>query len=185
MAQASDVDLTPAARPRATTRADLRQWLSRVLVASPELVAAGVAGFCVGPMVLLLAGAFHPQLVIPLGPIGAGVAMWVCGLPAEPADRRTTVITGAAALVALAWFLYNVRYFAEDVYATRDPATYGIAGRWLMDNHSLKIGVQPDVFGSPKAARIESSGFHAVGPGTVNAQGNHLLPVLLALAGSL
>ncbi|PZS28184.1 MAG: hypothetical protein DLM58_17450 [Pseudonocardiales bacterium] len=185
MAQVSDLDIAPSARPPATAPTEVRQWLPRMVACAPELVAAGVAGFCIAPMVLLLAGAFHAPLATALGLLGAGIAMRVCGMSAEPTTRRTVLITAAAALVVLAWFLYNVRYYAEDVYATRDPATYGIAGRWLMDNPSLEIAVHADVFGPPKGSWIEASGFRVVGPDTLNAQGNHLLPVLMALVGSL
>jgi len=141
MAQAAsrDVDTEPPPHlPDAVHRA-ARRFLPRLAVASPELVAAAVAGFSLGPMILLLAGAFSAPLAIPLGLLGAAVAVWVCGLPAEPATRRTLLCTAGAALIALAWFAYNVRYYAEDVYATRDPGTYSLAARWLMDHATLNI----------------------------------------------
>ena len=52
-----------------------------------------------------------------------------------------------------AWFAYNVRYTAQDVYATRDPARYTITARWLVDHRSLLIQTHPDVFGSPTGWR--------------------------------
>ncbi|MFN2518890.1 MAG: hypothetical protein ABR604_07590, partial [Jatrophihabitantaceae bacterium] len=133
-------------------------WLSRLAVASPELVASAVAGFSLGPMVLLLAGAFTAPVALSLGLVGAGAAMALAGLPNEPVPRSTLVFTGAAALVALAWFAYNVRYYAQDVYATRDPATYGLAARWLMDHASLNIPVHAEVFGTPAGATPKSGG---------------------------
>lgn len=176
------VDTAPSS-PR-TAAIEARALLPRLAVASPELVAAAMAGFSVGPMILLLAGAFTAPVAIPLGLVGAAAAMWACGVPAEPTTRRTLLFTVAAAVVALAWFLCNLRYYAEDVYATRDPATYGIGARWLMDHSSLNIPVHAEVFGTPSGATLDASGFQVATRGILNAQGNHLLPALMSLAGS-
>ena len=187
MAQAAsrDADIAPPPHRPGTVHAEARTWLPRLTVASPEVVAAAVAGFSLGPMILLLAGAFTAPVALPFGLVGAAAAVWVCGLPAEPATRRTLLCTGAAALITLAWFAYNVRYYAQDVYATRDPATYGITARWLMDHSSLNIHVHPEVFGSPSGSTLDSAGFQVVSRGTLHAQGNHLLPALMSLAGSV
>lgn len=186
MAQAAsrDVEIAPPAPRPGTVHAEPPAWLRRLAVGSPELVAAAVAGFSIGPMILLLAGAFTAPVAIPLGLLGAAAAMWVCGLPAEPATRRTISCTAAAALITLAWFAYNVRYYAQDVYATRDPATYGLAARWLMDHASLNVHGHPEVFGGLPHADSGSAGFQPVAPGILNIQGNHLLPGLASLAGS-
>jgi Dolichyl-phosphate-mannose-protein mannosyltransferase len=186
MAQAAsrDVDTEPPPYlPDAVHRA-ARRFLPRLAVASPELVAAAVAGFSLGPMIALLAGSFTAPLAVPLGLVGAAVAMWVCGVPAERTTQRTVLFTVAAALVTLAWFVYNVRYYAQDVYATRDPATYGIAARWLMDHSSLNIPVHTEVFGTPSGSTLDASGFQVARLGILHAQGNHLLPALMSLAGS-
>ena len=187
MAQAAsrDVDIAPPPHGPGTGHAEPRTWLRRLGVASPELVAAAVAGFSLGPMILLLAGAFSAPLAIPLGLLGAAVAVWVCGLPAEPATRRTLLCTAGAALIALAWFAYNVRYYAEDVYATRDPGTYSLAARWLMDHATLNIPGHPEVFGGLPHANSGTAGFRPVAPGVLHAQGNHLLPALMSLVGSV
>lgn len=158
--------------------------LGRLAVGAPELLAAGVAGFSLGPMILLLADAFTAPVAIPLGLAGAAAAMWVCGLPAEPAQRGTLVCTAVAALITLAWFGYNVRYYAQDVYATRDPATYGLAARWLMDHSSLNIPTHLDVFGRIPHVDSGSAGFRPVTIDTLHVQGNHLLPALAALSGA-
>ncbi|MDQ1722812.1 MAG: hypothetical protein QOI26_2546, partial [Pseudonocardiales bacterium] len=137
-----------------------------------------------GPMILLLAGAFTPLAALPLGLGGAAVAIWACGLSTEPAARRTVWCTAAAGVVTLAWFAYNVRYYAQDVYATRDPATYGLAARWLMDHSSLNIQVHPEIFGTPRGSMLDAAGFQVASLGTLHAQGNHLVPALMALSGS-
>ncbi|MEP7179036.1 MAG: hypothetical protein ABI775_08110, partial [Pseudonocardiales bacterium] len=177
-----DVHADPAASPTSGTA--IRHWLPRVLVGAPELTAAAVAGFSIGPMILLLAGAIHPAVAIALGVAGAAGAMWVCGLPAHPVPRQGVTYAAAAGLVTLVWFAYNVRYYAQDVYATRDPATYGLAARWLMDHSSLNIGVHPEFFGTPHGSTLDAAGFQVASTGTLHAQGNHLVPALMSLSGS-
>jgi hypothetical protein len=135
-------------------------------------------------MILLLLGAFTAAVAVPLGLAGAALAMWVCGLSDEAPTRRTLHYTVAAAVVTLGWFAYNIRYYAQDVYATRDPATYGISARWLMDHSSLQIHVHPEVFGTPKGSMLDAAGFQVASQGTLHAQGNHLVPAIGALIGS-
>ncbi|PZS12489.1 MAG: hypothetical protein DLM57_18805 [Pseudonocardiales bacterium] len=187
MAQAAPREAGTASSPRTRDPAGLAAvhgTLARLSVAAPELVAAAVAGFSIGPMILLLAGAFTAPAAIGLGVVGALAAMVVSGLPAEPVTRRSVQFTGAAAVLAVAWFAYNVRYYAQDVYATRDPAVYGLTARWLMEHSSLNIPVHADVFGTPPGATLQAAGFQTVSPGTLHAQGNHLVPALMSLAGS-
>ena len=76
----------------------------------------------------------------------------------------------AAGVVTLGWFVYNVRYYAQDVYATRDPATYGLAARWLMDHSSLNINVHTEVFGTPKGSTLDAAGFQVASLGTLHAR---------------
>ncbi|MCU1656606.1 MAG: Dolichyl-phosphate-mannose-protein mannosyltransferase [Pseudonocardiales bacterium] len=162
-----------------------RTWLARATVATPESIASAVAGFCIGPMVLLLLGHFTAPLAIPLGCLGALVAVWCCGVPTGRVSRLDVACTLAAIAVAVAWLAYNIRYTAQDVYATRDPATYTITGRWLVDHASLQIHTHPEIFGSPPGAEIASGSYAQVSGDVLNGQGNHLLSALLALAGSV
>jgi hypothetical protein len=186
MTQAASRDVeVPSPREPAPVGAAGQPRLALVVAAAPELVAAGAAGFTFGPMILLLAGAFTAPVAVPVGLLGAAIAMWVCGLSDLAPDRRTLWCTAAAAVVALGWFLYNVRYYAQDVYATRDPATYGLAARWLMDHSSLDINSDPQVFGLIPHTDAGTAGFRPVAPGTLHIQGNHLLPALASLAGSV
>lgn len=160
----------------------LRAAAARVVLGAPEVIAAGLAGFSVGPMILLLAGHFTAGLVLPAGIAGAVLAAWACGLPRElPGGRSAVAIHLAAVLVCVAWFYYNVRYTAQDVYATRDPATYTITARWLVDHPSLQIQTHLEIFGSPTGGVGETGGYALVAPGTLNAQGNHLLSAMVAM----
>lgn len=160
----------------------LRAAAARLIIGIPEAVTAALAGLTVGPMILLLMSRFSPALALPAGLIGAALAVWACGFrPDLPTGRGAVLIHLAALAVCVLWFLYNVRYTAQDVYATRDPATYLITARWLVDHPTLQIPTHLEIFGSPPGGFGDTGGFAPVAPGTLNAQGNHLLPALSAM----
>lgn len=169
-------------RPEQTSSTYAR-GLARLVYSSPDLLVSAVAGFALPAMALLLAGHFSPGWVFPLGLIGAAVAVAVCGVSPGPVDRRAVQYTLIAAGLALVWLVTNSFFSAEDLFAHRDPATYNLAGRWLMDHSGLHISAQSDLFGSPGNASVGSAGFGRSGPDELYAQGNHLLPALLAVAG--
>ena len=158
---------------------------SRVLAAIPDLVPAAMAGFAVGLTFLLDLGHFEMTAAIPLGVACAVIACLLAGLPAAPERRRELWATVAALLIALLWLLYNIRYSAQDVYNTRDPANYTITARWLVDHPSLQIQTHPDVFGNPAGGQIFTGSYAQVSPTVINSQGEHLLPAFVAVGGSL
>src|SRR6202012_3538644 len=88
-----------------------------------------------------------------------------------------------AVVLLIAWCGYNVAHSAQDVFTERDPATYDVAGRWLMDHSSLKIPIQAGVFAPPAGTDSTAAGFGANPDGSLYAQGNHLLPALIAVSG--
>lgn len=180
--------------------------LARTVVAVPELVVSAVAGFSVGPMALLLAGHFERVPVLVAGLAGALIAAAACGVrdtpayaPAapggaggtpglpEPKLRSDVWCTLVALALVTVWFLVNAPYTAENLYTTRDPATYNVAARWLMDNPSLHIPVHPEVFGTPAGYLSGSPGFADVHQpltsGELAAQGDHLMPAMAAILG--
>jgi hypothetical protein len=170
--------------------------LARVVVSLPELFACAVAGFSVGPMVLLLAGDFTKTHVLVAGLVGAVIAVRLRGVDTELPDWRDVTASVVAMLAVIAWFLANLGKTAENVYATRDPATYDITARWLMNHPTLHIATHPELFGSPTQCSGPSAlsgcafpggaGFSPVRGGSVlYAQGNHLQPALGAVAGWL
>jgi hypothetical protein len=160
-------------------------WAVRVVHSAPDLIASALAGFSLPAMLLLLAGRFSPPWVWPFGLAGAALAVAVCGLGARHVDRRALRYTLIAIGIAVVWLVANSFFSAEDLFAHRDPATYSLAGRWLMDHAGLHIPLQTDVFGSPAGAGPGSAGFGRSTPTDLYAQGNHLLPALLAVSGWL
>ncbi|MCL2780343.1 MAG: glycosyltransferase family 39 protein [Actinomycetia bacterium] len=169
----------------ARRRASLGTAGAAVLLAAPDLVAAMVAGFALPSMVLLLADQFRPALVLPFGIAGALLAAVLVGVPRVAIDRREALLAAVAVAVVVAWFAMNIFFSAQNLYAHRDPATYNLAARWLVSNPSLHIPIHAEVFGDPVAQDAGSAGFGGAGPGLLYAQGNHLLPVLLAPIGWL
>jgi hypothetical protein len=157
----------------------------RVIGAAPELLASAMAGLAAPLMILLLAGQLSWPLAGPIGLLGAAVAVAVCRTSPEPVDRATAFATLSAAIVCVVWAVVNSFYTAENLYAHRDPTTYNLAARWLIDHQRMPIPTRPDLFGAPAGYVDASAGFGSSSPGHVYAQGNHLLPVLLAGAGKV
>lgn len=163
------------------------------MLALPDYTAVAVAGFSVGPMILLLANHFVPWIALLAGLSGAVLGVLWYGLPDPVEDRsgagrsatREAAWTLGALLFVLAWIVANCFYSSQDVFAIRDPSTYAIAGRWLWDHTSLRIDTMPQVFGvPPRDPGLISDGFNNIQHSQIiYAQGNHLLPVLLGLTG--
>src|SRR5262249_33721272 len=158
---------------------------ARIVHSMPDLVTSALAGFALPAMVLLLAGHCSRGWVLPAGIAGAVIAVAVCGAGPEHVERRALRYTLIAIGLVLAWCVVNSFFSAENVFAHRDPATYNLAGRWLMDHPQLGIPVQPDIFGSPAGGSRSSAGLGVSGRAQFYAQGNHLLPALLAVTGWL
>jgi hypothetical protein len=179
--------MTAVAAAAATVEAPAtRSRLSvRIVHSVPDLVASALAGFALPAMVLLLAGHFSPGWVFPAGVAGAALAVAVCGAGPEHVDRRAVRYTLIAIGLAFAWCLINSFFSAENLFAHRDPATYNLTGRWLMDHSHLRIPSQAEIFGSPAGGAGGSAGFGQDGPDQLYSQGNHLLPALLAVSGWL
>ena len=171
--------------PSVASRPATTPLVLRIVHSAPDLIVSAFAGFGLPAMLLLLAGRFSPGWVLPLGLIGAAVAVAVCGVGRAPVDRRAVVYTLIAIGIVLVWVVVNSFYSAENLFAHRDPATYNLAGRWLMDHSNLHIPIQSDVFGSPGGGQGSGAGFSARSSTELYAQGNHLLPAMLAVFGWL
>jgi len=158
---------------------------TRWLASGPELSACAVAGFSLPSMLLLLAGHLSWPIAFPIGLLGAIGAVLIAGRTRE--DVASDVVRWTAIVLGflLIWTLVNCLFSAEDLYAHRDPTTYNLAGRYLVDHQSLRIDTQPEIFGTPAGYSDSSAGFQDFHPGLLAVQGNHLLPVLLGAAGRI
>jgi len=185
MATAASAAVTHAtAVPSTPVRHRSGAW-GRWIWSVPDLLPVAVAGFSVPAIVMLLANHFVPALALALGVVGASVAVGLVRVGAVEIARREVVLAGVGMGIVGIWILLNLRFSAENLFAQRDSATYELTARWLVDHQSLPIHTQPDLFGSPLGFDGTSAGFQHQTDTTVFAQGNHLLPVLLAVVGSV
>lgn len=165
-------------------------YFSRALNLLPIALPAMVAGFGLVAMALLLFGQLQTWLAWPLGLL---VALAIAAIlwRAKPAEvqggRRENLICSVLLIVGvLMWGLFNSYYASEHLFTNRDPATYANAAIWLINHDNLQIET-PAIFGDSPNITNETPGFeHPQGQNNVvHAQGQHLVPVLLGLAGRI
>ncbi len=157
--------------------------------ALPVVLPTALAAYGVVAIALLLVGQLRPALTLPLG-LAAGL---VAGLVAlRSAGEQASRHPGArwadlAALVAAGvWTLLNLRLSSQNISVFRDPATYALAGEWLVHHPAAPVDVHAGVFGSAQGLVFASNGFPALPtPGQVQPQGAHLIQALVASAGWL
>lgn len=157
-------------------------WM-RCVWSLPEMLPVAVAGFAAPLVVLLLVNRLDLAWGVPLGLAGAVLVTSLAGIRPTAVAGRDVVLTVAAFVIVGTWLVLGLHNTAQSLFAQRDSATYELTGRWLMDHSSLPIHTQPDLFGSPPGYDGTSAGFQRQTDTTVFAQGNHLLPLLLATAG--
>ncbi len=167
-----------------------RAWA--VVEELPATVPIGVAAFGSVAMCCLVLGRFYTWLVLPLGLLAAYAAMRYTQRvsrrvkrPGSPKERRA--LDRIVVLGILLWLFGNIPFASQQIFTDRDPATYAVAGAWLVNHDNLHITKNP-AFGSiPQIAPGSGSGFGVDlnNPIGIYAQGEHLLPALLGLAGRL
>ncbi len=155
--------------------------VARILVAVPDkapvlLLALGVAG-----LLTVLAGVFTPWTVLPLaGALGAGLWRWS---PAAPAVTRAGLWSTVTVVIGcVAWAGWSARHLAEYVVVNRDPGFLTLQALWLADHPAAPIPV-----GAAAAAAVSGAGAGTeaffLQDGALHAQGNKMLPALLAMPG--
>ncbi|MBO0829412.1 MAG: hypothetical protein J2P24_16690, partial [Streptosporangiales bacterium] len=161
------------------------QWLARLSV----VPAAGAAGLLVTGFLLVLAGAFRPVLVLPLGGVAAVALGWCVwrsarGVRLRPDDGARTptwVVWSTVAVAAVFGVLVGVTH-SEQIFVERDPASYVQFGWWLGRHGSLPVAESRWAFGGGVPGMSwNSPAFYQVGP-VVWPQFMIGLPMLLAVA---
>lgn len=157
-------------------------WFDYLLV----VAACGVLG--VGGVGLLLAdiGQYRASWSIWIGLVAAAVAV----ILVRPRSRslantssipiRIHLVCAGICLVAFGQAIWNFAYAGHHVAVDRDPGIYVVTARWLARNPSLSIPA-----GLPWAhlglnLGTVSAGFAILANGSLQFQGAHLLPVLMA-----
>ncbi|WP_169166123.1 ArnT family glycosyltransferase [Cellulomonas taurus] len=155
--------------------------VARVLVAVPDrapvlLLALGLAG-----LLTVLAGVFTPWTVLPLaGMLGAGLWRWSPTAP--PVTRAGLWSTVAVLLGCVAWVGWSARHLAEYVVVNRDPGFLTLQALWLVDHPAAPIPVGAAATAAVSGAGAGTEAFF-LQDGALHAQGNKMLPALLAMPG--
>ena len=184
MTSAEDARVRPA-----TARTDQQDpetsAVAAWVAAAPLALCAAVAGLTVVAAVCMLAGAYHPALVLPLGLIAAAAcaAVVLRALPAAP--TRTLLPNLLAVAFAVVFVGINLKYSAQEIWVFRDPSTYALTGEWLAHHASPWIHTQPEVFGAVPGLSDGSLGFASLHPGLVASQYPDAAPMLTAMGGWL
>jgi hypothetical protein len=159
------------------------RWLAEIVTAAN----LAVIGFGMAGLLAAVLGWFRPWLVLPLGGL-ATIVLWRL-TRREHTEARVTPF-GSSCAVALVAFVvltsaYSIRHGAEHVEINRDPGFYVNAAKWLDRDGSLEVQAEVGPFETAKSLGYSTPGLPEPEPGTLNFQGNHLLPVLMAEGGWL
>jgi hypothetical protein len=168
----------PAASAPGGGLVDPPRWLlMTALIAGGAVLSLGFAGLS-----LAVIGLYLP---VPAFLLGAAliVGMTVLVRPTLTAPRhtpRTAQIAAAVGIGAiLAITLWNGANSAQHVLINRDGGVYANAGRWLARDGSLEVAPGAGPFRNDPKLEFESVGIPE-NHGTLQFQGAHLLPALLA-----
>jgi hypothetical protein len=159
--------------------------LARLICATPDVLPVAVLSFGIVSVLALLFDAFVLDVVVPLGILTS--AAFATALPRLEKTDRHAALTSLCALVLVAlWVTLNAHYVSEFVVVTRDPGFLTLEALWLDDNPSpqIPVGTAGAVADSVDGAMAGSVAFTRHGE-DLFAQGNKMLPALLAIAGWL
>jgi len=153
------------------------------LLALPDRLPVVLGCLGLAGLLAVLGGAFRPVVVLTLA--AALVATTWRWVPRAPrATRAQLAALGALAVLCTGWVVLGLRSVAEYVVVNRDPGFLTLQALWLTDHASAPIPVgaaaQVDAAVGPASAGTEAFGLH---DGLLHAQGNKMLPALLAVQG--
>ncbi len=148
----------------------------------------GLIGFGSVGLLTAIIGVFSALVVIPLGATVTWV-LWHLDRAAR-SDRRVVGRVGHLGAVLMIGFVglsaaYSVSHRSEHVEINRDPGFYVNAAKWIAEEGSLEVDAEVGPFANHDGLGYETPGLPSPSPGTLNFQGNHLLPVLMAVGGSV
>jgi hypothetical protein len=167
--------------------------LGLILQTLPLTLPVGMALLGVAAMIFLMANHFYSAPIWIIGLGLAGLASFYVHRQVLPyvagTNKQAKLIDLFVVLLILGWMVCNMLFAGQHLYTDRDPATYNNAGGWLIKHDSLSIPV-PSSFYSLKDVHLlpsSSLGFASSvnNSSVISAQGTHLLPAYLGLAGRL
>lgn len=155
---------------------------ARVLASVPDRAPVLLAALAVACSVAVQAGQLRPWVVLPLAAVLAAVSWrWV---PPAPAGRAHVLSAGAVLVLVAVWCVAGVRHAAEYVVVNRDPGFLTLRALWLVDHPSalIPVGGAQAVDAAVPVAAAGTEAFW-LQDGLLHAQGNAMLPGLLAVGG--
>ncbi|GEL45172.1 hypothetical protein CHO01_02880 [Cellulomonas hominis] len=154
----------------------------RLLLSLPDRLPVALLCLGVAGLLAVLAGVFRPVVVLPLAV--ALVALTWRLVPEPPAGRGHAGALVALGALCAGWVALGLRSVAEYVVVNRDPGFLTLQALWLTRHPAAPIPVgaaaEVDVAVGPAAAGTEAFWLQ---DGLLHAQGNKMLPALLAVQG--
>jgi hypothetical protein len=142
------------------------------------LLALGLSG-----LVALLLGQFRPVLVLPAAAVVVAATWRLVPAPPPATRGQLGALLGLAVLCG-AWVVTGWRAAAEYVVVNRDPGFLTLQALWLTEHPAAPIPVGSAADAAVAGASAGTEAFW-LQDGALHAQGNKMLPALLAVQGWL
>lgn len=155
----------------------------RLLVELPDRLPVLLGCLALSGLVAVMAAQLRPVVVLPLA-LALALLTWRA-VPAAPGQGRADRWAVVATLVLVAgWLLVSAHFVADYVVVNRDPGFLTLEGLWLRTHASaaIPVGGAAAVQAAVPAAHASVQAFDLVG-GSLHAQGDTMLPALLAVLG--
>lgn len=156
----------------------------------PLAAIAGLTGFSVVAVALLLVDQFSAMAVWGLGSVAALVCAWLTWRAPRverPGRAKEQLLCDALVLLGiLAWGAWNIQLTAQHILTNRDPATYAMGAAWLSGHESIRIPSPTSLKGVENVSPA-GGGFSVseLTDGNIQSQGQHVLPALLGAVGKV
>lgn len=169
-----------------------QRYIEIALEVSPVVVPAALASFSAVAIIFLLLGEFEGYYVWPLGLLAAAIASYVIvrhyPINETVSSKSRRIVNVLVILGVLVWGVVNIFYTSQHLLVNRDPALYSNAGIWLIEHDNLTIPAL-NTFGDVPGVQVDAgTGFKPVQDSAqeqIYAQGLHLLPAFIGLAGQV
>jgi 4-amino-4-deoxy-L-arabinose transferase-like glycosyltransferase len=153
----------------------------------PLAIIAGLAGFSLVVIILLILGQFRTELIWTVGTAAALLCVWGVfrfGIVERPGSEKEILICDVLVLVGvLVWGWWNINLTSQHVLTNRDPATYAVTASWLSE-HSNLIQQETSAISGLDGLSNGSAGFFVdKETNQLYPQGQHALPALLGAIG--
>ncbi len=165
-----------------------KENLSNFFDKLPLAVIAGLAGFSLINIILLLINQFQTGLIWTLGlfvaVICGGIVFRFANIPYPGTTKMRQICNLLVLTGVLVWGGYNIFFTSQHVLVDRDPGIYANAASWLAERTNLQIN-NPDTFKDVKGVIASSAGFDVSKDrqNKIDVQGQHILPALLGSIG--